>query len=225
MSEVDAGKSAAPELRGEHRGPMLVTVLVALTLPLLMPPKFSLGPRWLLPTLGAALLVAIAAADPGRIDQRSRHVRWLVVTLIVLLVGSAAYATVRLVYDLVHGAGVTKSPDLLLRGGGLVWIDLVIVFALLYWELDSGGPGRRAHEVTRYPDLAFPQHLNPDVARPGWRPVFYDYLYLGFTSATAFSPTDVMPLAHWAKLAMGMQSLTSLVILGLVIARAVNVLT
>lgn len=224
MSAVDAGNLSAPEMRGEHRAPVLATVVVALILPLLMPAKFSLGPRWLLPTIEGVLLVAIAAADPGRIDQRSRHVRWLVITLIVVLVGSAAYATGRLIYDLVQGGGVTSSPHLLLRAGGLVWIDLVIVFALLYWQLDSGGPGRRTHEVTRYPDLAFPQHLNPEVARPDWRPVFPDYLYLGFTNATAFSPTDVMPLAHWAKLVMAVQSLTSLMILGLVVARAVNVL-
>ena len=64
----------------------------------------------------------------------------------------------------------------------------------------AASPGRRRHRTRRYPDLAFPEHLNPDVAPPGWRPVFYDYLYLGLTNAVAFSPTDVMPLAHWAKL-------------------------
>ena len=55
-------------------------------------------------------------------------------------------------------------------------------------------------------------------------PEFFDYLYLGFTNATAFSPTDVMPLARWAKAAMTVQAITSLFILGLVIARAVNIL-
>jgi uncharacterized membrane protein len=112
----------------------------------------------------------------------------------------------------------------LLRASALVWVDLVIVFALLYWEIDSGGPGRRANELTRYPDFGFPQQLNPHIAPPAWRPVFYDYLYLGVTNGTAFSPTDVMPLAHWAKGAMALQSLTSLVIIGLVVARAVNIL-
>jgi hypothetical protein len=77
--------------------------------------------------------------------------------------------------------------------------------------------------MPRYPELGFPQLLNPHVAPPGWRPRFVDYLYLGFTNATAFSPTDVMPLVPWAKVAMALQSVISLTILGLVIARAVNV--
>ena len=72
-------------------------------------------------------------------------------------------------------------------------------------------------------DLAFPQQMNPNLAPPQWRPSFVDYLYLGFTNATAFSPTDAMPLAPWAKIAMAVQALISLVILGLVIARAVNI--
>jgi hypothetical protein len=75
-----------------------------------------------------------------------------------------------------------------------------------------------------YPDLAFPEQLNPVVTVPGWRPQFFDYLYLGFTNATAFSPTDVMPLARWAKAAMTLQAVGSLAILGLVVARAVNIL-
>jgi hypothetical protein len=78
--------------------------------------------------------------------------------------------------------------------------------------------------LPEFPDLAFPELLNPGVAAPAWRPDFFDYLYLGFTNATAFSPTDVMPLARWAKLAMAIQAAGSLVILGLVIARAVNIL-
>ena len=88
-----------------------------------------------------------------------------------------------------------------------------------------GGPAARAHGVAGYPDFAFVQHTNPDLAPPGWRPLFIDYLYLGLTNGTAFSPTDVMPLRHWAKLTMGVQAMISLIILGLVIARAVNILT
>jgi hypothetical protein len=208
----------------EHRAPILATVLVAMALPFLMPDRFSPGPSWLLPSAEAGLLVAVAVTDPGRIDRRSRDVRGVRIALIVVLVAGAAWATVRLTIDLIHGGPDTDAAGPLLAAGGLVWVDLVIVFALLYWELDAGGPGRRGHGASRYPDLAFPQHLSPALARPNWQPVFYDYLYLGLTNAIAFSPTDVMPLAHWAKLAMGLESLTSIAILGLVIARAVNVL-
>jgi hypothetical protein len=95
---------------------------------------------------------------------------------------------------------------------------------LLYWELDGGGSAERLHSPREFPDLAFPEHLNPHVARPGWRPFFADYFYLGFTNATAFSPTDVMPLARWMKLLMTAQAVMSIMILALVIANAVNLL-
>jgi hypothetical protein len=215
---------AAMHPRGEHRWPVLGMLAVASVLPLFLPERLTLGPRWLLPTIEGALLVAVAVTDPGRIDQRSRHVRSLRLTLICVLAGGTAFATGHLINELIRGGGITNSAGLLLEAGSLVWLELVIVFAFLYWELDAGGPGQRAHEPTTFPDLAFPQHLNPQVARPGWRPVFYDYLYLGFTNSTAFSPTDVMPLAHWAKLTMAAQSLASLLILGLIVARAVNIL-
>ncbi len=218
-------RDVRPALVGhESRAPVLATLLVALALPFLMPAEYSPGARWLLPLVEGALLVAALSVDPGGIDRRSIHVRRVRVAMIVIIVFGAAWATSWLAVDLVQGENVTDSAGDLLAAGSLVWIDLVIAFGFLYWELDSGGPGRRARGAARYPDLAFPQHLNPDVAPPGWRPVFVDYLYLGYTNAIAFSPTDVMPLAHWAKLAMGIESGASLVILGLVIARAVNIL-
>src|SRR4029453_11164073 len=98
-------------------------------------------------------------------------------------------------------------------------------FSLLYWELDGGGAAERLRGMRKYPDFAFPQHSSPRLAPPGWRPHYVDYFYLGFTNAAAFSPTDVMPLASWAKLTMTLQSLISLVILAHVIAVAVNVLS
>jgi hypothetical protein len=191
---------------------------------MLMPESYSLGPRWLLPAIETVLLVAFALGDPGRLDSRSRHLRGVRIALIVVLVVGAAWATARLTADLIHGGAATESASVLLRAGSLVWLYIVIVFALVYWELDSGGPGRRAHHAGRNADFAFPQHLAPEVAPPGWRPVFLDYLYLGFTNALAFSPTDVMPLTHLAKLTMALESCASVVILALVIARAVNIL-
>jgi len=92
-------------------------------------------------------------------------------------------------------------------------------------DLSSGGAAARAHGLPPYPDFAFPQQLNPQIVAPGWRPRFIDYLYLGFTNATALSPTDAMPLAAWAKIAMTVQSLISLALLAFVIARAVDVLS
>jgi hypothetical protein len=209
----------------ESRAPILAALLVAMALPFLMSTDYSPGGRWLLPLVEGALLVVAVSVDPGGVDRRSVHLRRLRIAIIGIIAFGAAWATSWLVVDLVQGEDVTDSAGELLAAGSLVWIDLVIAFGFLYWELDGGGPGRRARRTPRYPDLAFPQHMNPDVAPPGWRPVFVDYLYLGFTNAIAFSPTDVMPLAHWAKLTMGLESGASLVILGLVIARAVNILS
>jgi uncharacterized membrane protein len=203
---------------------MAVTLVVAIVLPFLLPPRFSLGPKWIIPALEGILLVALSIADPGRIDRRSAFVRVLSIVLVVILVTGAAVVTIRLVVDLIRGGPETNAPAQLLRVGSLVWVYVIITFSFLYWELDGGGPEARARGAPEHLDLAFPEHLNPHVAGPGWRPQFFDYLYLGFTDATAFSPTDVMPLARWAKLAMALQATACLVVMGLVIARAVNIL-
>jgi uncharacterized membrane protein len=165
--------------------------------------------------------VALVAIDRGRIDRRSAAGRVLSLALMAVLVASAAVAASRLVVDLVEGGPVTSSPADLLKAGFLVWFYTIIAFAFVYWVLDGGGPESRFLAPPEFPELAFPAQLNPGVAPPGWRPEFFDYLYLGFTNATAFSPTDVMPQARWA---MTVQAISSLLILGLVIARAVNIL-
>jgi len=134
----------------------------------------------------------------------------------------AMWSTVLLIDDLVHGGPETNSASELLKAGSIVWLSNTIAFTLLYWELDGGGAAARAQNLRRDVGFAFPQQLTPDLAAPAWRPQFVDYLYLGFTNATAFSPTDAMPMTPWAKLAMMVQSLVSLAILALVIARAVN---
>jgi uncharacterized membrane protein len=210
--------------QGEKRWPMAITLIVAMALPLLLPARFSLGPRWIVPAVEGLLLVALIITDPGRIDRRSTLVRAFSIALVVILVAGATGVTVRLVVDLVRGGPETNSAGQLLLVGALVWLYLIITFSFLYWELDGGGPEARARREPEFPDFAFPEHLNSHVARPGWRPEFFDYLYLGFTDGTAFSPTDVMPLARWAKLAMAVQATASIVVLGLVIARAVNIL-
>jgi len=202
----------------------VITLLVAIALPLLMPNEFSPGRGFAVSSVEAMLLVAMLATDPGRIDARSTKVRAIRIAMICVLVIGAAWATVALIHDIVDGGSTTNTAGKLLLAGGLVFTYVAIAFAFLYWELDSGGPGQRAHTAVDHPDFAFPQHTSPHLAPPGWRPVFLDYLYLGITNSIAFSPTDTMPLAHWAKLAMAVQSIVSLAVLGLVIASAVNVL-
>ena len=172
----------------------------------------------------AVLLAGIIAADRARNDRRAAVVRALSLALVTVLVAEAAGVTVRLVVDLVEGGPETNSATDLLSVGFGVWLYTILAFAFLYWVLDGGGPDARLWAPPEFPNLAFPEQLNPVCAAPGWRPQFFDYLYLGFTNATAFSPTDVMPLARWAKAAMTVQAAGSLAILGLVIARAVNIL-
>ena len=191
---------------------------------MLLPARFSLGPIWVIPAVNALLLVAIAVADRAGGGRRATVVRALCIGLVAVLVAEAAGVTSRLIADLIEGGPETNNPSALLSVGFGVWLYTILAFAFLYWLLDGGGPDARLWAPAAFPDLAFSEQLNPIVAPPGWRPQFFDYLYLGFTNATAFSPTDVMPLARWAKLAMTVQAITSLFILGLVIARVVNIL-
>lgn len=224
-SESSTQDNTLNVIHGERRLPVILTVLVAMAIPFLLPDRLSPGSKWFVPLLVGLLLIATTITDPGRIDRRSRALRLMSIAIVVALVVEASWATAHLIVELVRGSPVTASADVLLETGALVWIGNNIVFALLYWELDGGGSAQRAHQAPQYPDLAFPGHLNPGIVPPGWRPVFVDYLYLGLTNALAFSPTDVMPLAHWSKLAMALQSISSVVILTLVIARAINILT
>jgi uncharacterized membrane protein len=207
---------------GEARWPMAGAVLAAVALTVLLPDDLRLGPVWLLPVVDAVLLVLVIVGDPGRIDRRSNAVRTMSIALVAVLVLGALSGTIQLIDQLMHGGSVTRSAEALLTAGATVWSANAIAFALLYWELDGGGSAARAHGLPSHPDFAFPQQLNPELAPPGWRPLFVDYLYLAFTNSTALSPTDTMPMAAWAKLAMMVQSLVSLAILGLVVANAVN---
>ncbi|MFF0446389.1 hypothetical protein ACFYT4_08230 [Streptomyces sp. NPDC004609] len=222
------GGRSAPEppqeVYGEARWPMAGAVVAVMALTLLVPDDLRLGPPWLLPLVEGLLLVAQIAGDPGRIDSRSAALRTASIALVGVLALSSIWSTVRLVDDLLHGGPETDSATGLFQAGGIVWFSTVLTFSLLYFELDSGGPAARAHHMPTTPELAFPQQLSADLKAAQWRPRFIDYLYLGLTNSTAFSPTDVMPLAPWAKIAMAAQSLVSLLVLGLVIARAVNVL-
>ena len=210
--------------KAEQRWPMACTLVLAMAVPLLLPPRFSLGPPWAVPALEAVLLVAIIVIDRGRIDRRSAVGRALSLVLASVLIVDAVGVSGRLVVDLIEGGPETNSAADLLKTGFLVWLYTIIAFTLLYWVLDGGGPEERFLAPPQFPDLAFPQQLSPQAARPGWHPEFFDYLYLGFTAATALSPTDVMPLARWGKLAMTVQAVGSIMVLGLVIARAVNIL-
>lgn len=224
MATGTADDAATAVRRGERRWLPSAVALTLLLLPLALPPSLRTAVSWIVPVVGIPLVVAIVAVDPGRIDRRSHVLRMLGIALTVVLVGAAIAASANLTIELLDGAPQVSDATTLLWTGFLVWLDTNLTFALLYWQLDGGGPAQRLLSPQRYPDLAFPQHMNPSLAPPGWMPTFVDYLYLGLTNALAFSPTDVMPLRPWAKMAMASQAIVSVAILSLVIANAVNLL-
>jgi hypothetical protein len=213
---------------GESRWPPVAAVFAFLALNvglrLWLPDQGAIRMPWALPVIEVALIVVLLANDFRGPPKRTILLRRVELTLVVLLLLAALWATVFLVHDLVMGSGLTNSPSRLLASGALAWLGNNIAFALLYWLLDGGGPGARA-ALSVPLDFAFTQHLSPELAPAGWRPVFLDYLHLGFTNATAFSPTDVMPLTHRAKYLMVVQASVALALFGLIVARAVNAFT
>jgi uncharacterized membrane protein len=210
--------------QGERRWPVTLSVVAAIVLQLLLPATYTQPlPRWLLPTLEVALLVGLTITNPVRMERTGPYARAASIVLIALITAANATSAVLLVRAIVESkAGSSAGP--LFATGASIWATNVIAFALWYWEFDRGGPVMRAHGSRLHPDLMFPQMVSPQLAAPDWEPHFADYLYLAFTNATAFSPTDVMPLARWAKLTMLVQAAVSLSVGVLVIARAVNIL-
>jgi uncharacterized membrane protein len=188
----------------------------------LLPDKLRLGPRWLVPGLEALLLIALAAASPQRRMRHSKRRRAVVLTLIALLSATNAVSLALLCHYLISGGHETGKS--LIFSGALLWVINVLLFGLWYWELDRGGPLERMKHTREHTDFLFPQMSDSRWAPKGWMPGLVDYLYLSFTNATAFSPTDTMPLTPMAKSLMAGQSLVALVTVGLVVARAVNIL-
>ena len=202
---------------------MAVAVVGAALLQVVTPHRGRLPGWWLFPILELALLVVVFVQDPGRIDDRTQLARTLTIALItVMTIGTLGAAAV-LTYDILTGHPSISATDLLGRGAA-VWVNNVIVFSLWYWEFDRGGPAARAADSDAPISFAFAEDAMPELVEEGWRPRYPDYLYLGFTNATAFSPTDTMPIKTWAKMAMLLQSAISLTVAILVIARAINVL-
>ena len=221
---LTAAPGDALDAIGESRWPPVVVVLAFMALNvavrILVPQDGVIRVPWLLPALEGMLVVVLLTSDPSSAAER-RRLRQVALVLVGLLVLASLWATTLLIHDLIEGTGITNDPADLLASGGIVWLGNNLTFAVLYWLMDGGGPIARSRRPVPV-DFAFTQHLNPEVAAPRWRPVFLDYLHLGFTNATAFSPTDVMPLTHRAKLAMLVQATVALGLFGLVVARAVN---
>lgn len=209
----------------EARWPIVLAILLAVGLYATLPDRLTFGPTWLPPAVELALLLPLLVTEPHWHPAAGwpwqRGVSTLLVGVIQL---SNLLSLGLLIAGLLEGSAKTTGAQLIVEAGK-IWLTNILVFGLWYWELDRGGPRARHWRTPRPPDFLFPQMSSPDLAPPGWMPTFVDYLYVAFTSATAFSPTDTLPLTPPAKLLMGVQSLISLLTLALVAARAVNILT
>jgi uncharacterized membrane protein len=221
--EADAAALAPAEQRHEPRWPASLAIVAALVLYVTLPDKFVLGPRYLIPGLEGALVVALTVTAPHRRWDESAARRIAAVVLIVIVNVANVTSLGFLVHELLNGGKPTGNQ--LIFSAVQIWLTNVIVFSLWYWEVDRGGPGRRARRDESRPDFLYPQMVNPEVADRDWSPSYLDYLYLSFTNATAFSPTDTMPLSPMAKVLMLVESLASFVTVAVVAARAVNILT
>jgi hypothetical protein len=220
-NEVPPAVALAPE----RRWPMAVAVLAAIVLQIITPHNGRLTFWWVFPVMEAAALVAVIIRDPGRIDRRTRAARRATLVLIVLLTIGTLGGLYVLILDVVDKTyAVNVGATALLGRGGALWVTNVVVFSLWFWELDRGGAAERAAGSGIPPSFGFPEDAMPELAPGAWIPRYPDYLYLSFTNATAFSPTDTLPMRTWAKMTMMLESVISLVTAILVIARAINVL-
>jgi uncharacterized membrane protein len=208
----------------EPRWPASLAILVACAISFALPAQYTLGPQWMFPAIAVAILVPLSIAAPHRVATESRLVQAAALGLIGVLMLANIVSLGRLIHVLVFDPKSVVGATLLASAAG-IWLTNVIVFALWYWELDRGGPDERLETGHRPPDFLFPQMSTPGCAAPNWSPMFLDYLYIAFTNATAFSPTDTLPLTRWAKVLMLIQSTASLLTVSLVAARAVNILT
>lgn len=212
-----------------------LAVLVAVLLYVVLPPKLTFGPIWVVPLLVVLFLVPLVAMAPSKTVD-SRWLRYLSTAMIAAL-NFFNIASIVLLVDLLLNSHAKGHADLsaieLLKYGASIWMTNVIVFALWFWELDGDGPFDRERHRSACdfdePDFLFPQmsldrnriHGIPEF----WKPMFLDYLYLSFTNALAVSPTDTMPLTRAAKMLMLSESLISFVTVALILARSVNILT
>jgi hypothetical protein len=204
---------------------MAVAVLAAGGLRAALPSQLRNGDtRWAFVAVLVVLLAVLVVGDPGRIDRDSTWLRVLTGTLIGLISAVNAAAAIRLVVGIIDAVKFSTNANILLASGGAIWLSNVITFGLWYWDLDRGGAAARARGSGHLPAFVFPEMTNAEYVAPGWYPKFLDYLTLSFTTAMAFSPTDVSAIRPWAKLMMMAEAVISLLVAILVVSRAVNIL-
>ena len=201
--------------------------------------NLTIGPRWLAPAFELAMLAPLSIATAWnlqsarradtddhwfKIRRRRQLIRGSALLLSFIVMAINFEALVSVLRSLLHGAKGPSGQSLLVDALN-IWFTNVVIFALWFWNIDRAGPAVRGLGAKSAPDFLFPQMLGAGDRDPAWTPGFFDYFYVSFTNATAFSPTDTMPLSARAKLLMAIEAMVSLLTVGLVAARAVNILT
>jgi hypothetical protein len=224
IDDLPIARSRLEELeRDDQLWPGQLVVLLALLLYLVLPPKLTIGPNWLLPSAEFVLFLGLVAAAwrGGRAPGRRR----LVALGLVFVVTVANLVALGFLTHYLIVGGHARGADLI-DGGLVIWCTNLLIFTVWYWELDRGGP--LASQQDRQPvppDFLFPQMSDDRYSPQGWKPRFGDYLYVSLTNQSAFSPTDTMPLTLRAKVLMGIQGVAALVTVGIIVSRAVNILS
>jgi uncharacterized membrane protein len=216
------GRVYPPPPESEPFWPAQLTVLIAIAVQLLLPESLTAGPAWLVPSLEGALLIGMFIVTPNVVEDEHPRRRRIALSLTAFVTAANIFSLGALTHFLLHHT-VSDGRSLIVSGV-LIWLTNLLIFALWYWEIDRGGPGRRASGRDGPPDFLFPQMSDDRIEPRDWRPKFFDYFYVSLTNNTAFSPTDTMPLTPMTKAVMGVQSVVSLLTIGLIVSRAVNIL-
>jgi uncharacterized membrane protein len=216
--------TGAPPDDPEPRWPALIAVLAVGGLYVSLPPKLTVGPRWLFPALIGAFLVPTVISHRAGRHHLDRVLGFTVTALVTLGMIVSVVLLIRALPT--HD----ESPTALLVSATSLWITNILVFALWYWRLDAGGPHGRdsrpghAEGAFLFPQMTMPPEAKAAAGQETWSPTFIDYLFLAFNTSTAFSPTDTPALERWGKVLMMLQSIISLTVIALLAARAVNML-
>jgi hypothetical protein len=210
--------------RSASRFEAILIVIAIAALIALLPRRYALLPNWVAYLATICMIAPMLAGAIMKQTRALRRVERIAEFLVVAIALSFNCLNLLLAaYNLVENPGKLEPVPLFYTSIG-IWTGNVLIFTLIYWLIDGGGPDARLSGKVTYPDFVFPAMEDEEHVRPGWQPDVIDYLFLGFTTSTAFSPTEAMPMTSRAKLLMVVQSSISLITIAIVAARTINIL-